>query len=92
MVLRSAEGPIQRSEIPLEHFRKYQFEEFRPAFDLPDDGIDLNAAIDRFESDLLMQALRRTQGNKNRAAGLLKINRTTLIEKLKRKNLQGPRS
>jgi transcriptional regulator with PAS, ATPase and Fis domain len=92
VVLRSAEGPIQRSEIPLEHFRKYQFEEFRPAFDLPDDGIDLNAAIDRFESDLLVQALRRTQGNKNRAAGLLKINRTTLIEKLKRKNLQGPRS
>ena len=86
-VLRSEDGPIRRSELPIEHFRKYQLEEMRPAFDLPDDGIDLNAAIDKFENDLLVQALRRTQGNKNRAAGLLRINRTTLVEKLKRKNL-----
>ena len=93
VVLRAMEGPIQRSELPLEHFRKFQFEELRPAFDLPDDGIDLNAAIDRFENDLLTQALRRTQGNKNRAANLLRINRTTLVEKLKRKNLPpGPRN
>jgi transcriptional regulator with PAS, ATPase and Fis domain len=92
VVLRSGDGPIQRSELPLEHFRKYQFEELRPAFDLPDDGIDLNAAIDKFENDLLVQALRRTHGNKNRAASLLRINRTTLVEKLKRKNLPTPRS
>ena len=37
---------------------------------------------------LILQALQRTEGNKNQAASLLNLNRTTLVEKLKRKGLR----
>jgi transcriptional regulator with PAS, ATPase and Fis domain len=36
------------------------------------------------ERDLIHEALRRTNNNRNRAAELLRIKRTTLVEKLKR--------
>jgi sigma-54 specific flagellar transcriptional regulator A len=54
---------------------------------LPDGGIDLRAVVDAFESNLIRQALERTTWNKNRAAALLGLNRTTLVEMLKRKRL-----
>jgi len=55
---------------------------------LPPGGICLNSAVDEFENRLIMQALQRTAGNKKEAAALLNLKRTTLIEKLKKKNLQ----
>ncbi|MGE0447002.1 MAG: helix-turn-helix domain-containing protein [Vicinamibacterales bacterium] len=36
------------------------------------------------ERDLIRKSLERTQGNRNKAAELLRIKRTTLVEKLKR--------
>lgn len=57
---------------------------------LPVEGICLNSAVDAFENRLIMQALQRTGGNKKEAAVLLNLKRTTLIEKLKKKNLQFP--
>jgi DNA-binding NtrC family response regulator len=50
-------------------------------------GIDLRAAVEDFENQLILQALERTGWNKQRAAQLLKVNRTTLFEMLKRKKL-----
>ena len=64
------------------------FHWFLPRFVLPDEGIDLRQIINTFENDILLQALSRTRGNKNKASELLKMNRTTLVEKLKKKNLQ----
>jgi transcriptional regulator with PAS, ATPase and Fis domain len=58
---------------------------------LPDAGIDLRAAVESYENDLIRQALDRTGWNKNRAAQLLQLNRTTLVEMLKRKRI-GPRA
>jgi len=57
---------------------------------LPEDGIDLAGAVERFESALILQALERTGGNKNRAATLLRMNRTTLIEKVKKRGVAMP--
>ncbi len=54
---------------------------------LPDSGIDLRAAVEEYENRLIVQALERTGRNKNRAAQLLGLNRTTLVEMLKRKGL-----
>ena len=51
---------------------------------LPDAGLDLDHTVARFEHTLIQRALDRTGGNKRRAADLLKLKRTTLIEKLKR--------
>jgi DNA-binding NtrC family response regulator len=46
--------------------------------------------VDRFETDLILQALEQTHWNKNKAAQLLGLNRTTLIEKIKKKGLADP--
>ena len=54
---------------------------------LPPEGICLNTAVDNFERNLIIQALQRTGGNKKEAASLLNLKRTTLIEKLKKKNI-----
>jgi DNA-binding NtrC family response regulator len=51
---------------------------------LPEEGVDLRALVDRYEAELIHKALEKSAGNKNRAAQLLRLNRTTLIEKLKK--------
>ena len=54
---------------------------------LPPEGLCFRTAVSRFENTLINQALQRTHGNKNKAADLLRLNRTTLVEKIKRRNL-----
>ncbi len=51
---------------------------------LPEDGLDLEAFINGIELDLIQRSLERTGGNKGKAARLLNLKRTTLVEKLKR--------
>ncbi len=55
---------------------------------LPEDGIDLRDAVEEFENALILQALERTGWNKNRAASILRMNRTTLVEKIKKKKFE----
>ena len=55
-----------------------------PSVEFPENGVDLQGTIDQIERDLISRALSRTGGNKSAAAALLKIKRTTLVEKLKR--------
>ncbi|GAB4021354.1 MAG: sigma-54 dependent transcriptional regulator [Bdellovibrio sp.] len=54
---------------------------------LPDNGLDLKKTVSDIEDSLIMQALEVTGGNKNKASQLLNLNRTTLIEKMKKKGL-----
>jgi transcriptional regulator with PAS, ATPase and Fis domain len=51
---------------------------------MSDHGVDLDGYLSNVELMLIRKALDHTQGNKRRAADLLQIKRTTLIEKLKR--------
>ena len=51
---------------------------------LPENGLDLPATVAEFEQALINLALGRSEGVKARAATLLGINRTTLVEKMKR--------
>jgi len=53
-------------------------------FSLPEDGIDFHEYVGNVERELIRQSLERTSGNKGRAAQLLNLKRTTLVEKLKR--------
>jgi len=53
-------------------------------FSLPEDGIDFHEYVGNVERELIRQSLERTGGNKGRAAQLLNLKRTTLVEKLKR--------
>lgn len=49
-----------------------------------DIGFDLKQSVERYENDLIQSAMKKTNGNQTKAAEMLKINRTTLIEKLRR--------
>ena len=55
---------------------------------LPPAGLCFREVVDDFETDLIRQALEQTHWNKNAAARLLRLNRTTLIEKIKKKGLE----
>ncbi|WP_159455460.1 sigma-54 interaction domain-containing protein [Pseudobacteriovorax antillogorgiicola] len=58
-----------------------------PEGDLPELGINLTEYIEQLENSLILQALERTGNNKNRAAKLLGLNRTTLVERIKKRKL-----
>ncbi len=55
-----------------------------------DEGINLKQILEQLEVDLILQALNKTNGVKNRAAKLLGLNRTTLIEKMKKYKIKYP--
>jgi DNA-binding NtrC family response regulator len=51
-------------------------------------GIDFNALVSDFEGRLILEALAKAGGNKKEAAKMLNLKRTTLIEKIKKKQLE----
>jgi transcriptional regulator with PAS, ATPase and Fis domain len=51
---------------------------------LPENGLDLDEFISGIERDLIQRSLERTGGNRGKAARLLNLKRTTLVEKIKR--------
>jgi DNA-binding NtrC family response regulator len=55
---------------------------------LPEGGINLKNAVEEFERGLITEALEKTNWVKNKAAGLLGLNRTTLVEKIKKMGLK----
>jgi len=55
-----------------------------PSLQIPEGGLDLADAIAQIEQTLIKQAMDKSSNIKARAASLLKINRTTLVEKIKR--------
>ncbi len=57
--------------------------------ELPEQGIDLVRFLEETEVRLIDQALARAAGNRTQAAKLLGLNRTTLVEKLKRRGITG---
>jgi DNA-binding NtrC family response regulator len=56
---------------------------------LDEGDFDLRAAVDAYENTIIREALRRSGNNKSRAAQLLGLQRTTLIEMMKRKGIEG---
>jgi len=58
-------------------------------FELNENGLDLSAAVNEVETKLISRALARSDRVKSRAAALLKMNRTTLVEKMKRLGMEG---
>jgi DNA-binding NtrC family response regulator len=86
-VLRG-EGEIRAEDLPA-NLRGRSAQPALSAPSIPEAGLDFREVVDHFESELIRQALEQTQGNKNRAAQLLGLNRTTLLEKIKKKGLEG---
>jgi DNA-binding NtrC family response regulator len=57
---------------------------------LPVEGVSLDAVVTSVERELLLRSLNQTGGNKMQAAKLLKMKRTTFVEKLKRLQIEEP--
>ncbi|MFP4029987.1 MAG: sigma-54 interaction domain-containing protein [Desulfococcaceae bacterium] len=86
VVLKDA-GEIGADDLP-PTLRNAEAAPFSPAVRLSDEGICLTTAVGEFEKSLILQSLQRTRWVKKQAADLLRLNRTTLVEKIKRYNLQ----
>jgi DNA-binding NtrC family response regulator len=83
-----SEGDIELEDLPAQVLVEPTIQTWAPR--VPPSGLDFNAVVGRFESELIEQALDHTHWNKNRAAGLLGLNRTTLLEKIKKRGITPP--
>ncbi len=54
---------------------------------MPEEGLDLRAHLGTIEKDLIQLAMDQADGTVAQAARLLKLRRTTLVEKLRRYEL-----
>ena len=86
MVILKGEGVIMPEDMPDKIITSRVVDSIG-CFNIPDSGINLKDVIEEFENNLIVQALQKAQGVKNRAAQLLSLNRTTLVEKLKKKKI-----
>ncbi|MGD0623612.1 MAG: sigma-54 dependent transcriptional regulator [Thermodesulfobacteriota bacterium] len=91
IVILTNNDSITVQDLP-EKIQTLSRDEQAPLFEIPEEGISLDNALNEFEKKLILQALNKTGWIKNKAAQLLSLNRTTLIEKIKRQNLQRPNS
>jgi len=93
LVILSEDGVIRASDLPeyiseevvANQHSHFSLRELR----LPPSGVDLNGLMQTIEDQLILQALSRTGGNKTLAAELLHLNRTTLIERMRKKGIMG---
>ena len=87
LVVLIGSGKISLNDLPkeLKTANGYQAAQ---SIEVTDDGICLNSAVTEFEKDLILQSLEKTKWVKNKAAKLLQLNRTTLVEKIKRHRIQ----
>jgi DNA-binding NtrC family response regulator len=87
LIVLKGEGEIQVFELPLKMRSQEDHFDCQPALELSEDGICLNTAVSEFEKNLIYQSLEKTDWVKNKAAKLLQVKRTTLVEKIKRYDL-----
>jgi DNA-binding NtrC family response regulator len=57
---------------------------------IPTEGLSLTHAVNEYERLLIIHALEKADWVKNRAAKLLNMNRTTLVEKIKKQGIERP--
>lgn len=81
-VVRAEDLPLRINQ-NVHNLQKIEFADF----ELPESGLDLKTLLGEIEERLILQALEMTGGNKNQASKLLHLNRTTLIEKMKKKKI-----
>ncbi len=88
LVVVKGSGRIEVSDLP-DKIVKSQSDPVLTSLEFPENGFDFNEKIESVEREYLLKALEKSGGIKNQAAKLLKLNRTTLVEKLKRFNIRG---
>lgn len=89
LVILRGGNTVKITDLPAKflHHRPDKQKALNSLISLPEDGLDLKKTLSEIEDSLILQALELTSGNKNQASKLLHMNRTTLIEKMKKKGL-----
>jgi two-component system, NtrC family, response regulator AtoC len=87
LAVLSQSGTIEVSDLPERlQRRSVTAEQIAPhLISFSDQGVNLSREIEQFENRLIVCALRQANGITSKAAQLLQVNRTTLVEKMKRK-------
>jgi len=91
LLVLNSEGEIGAEDLPADYLagsRAGGREATGPR--VPASGLDFNEVVKQLEVDLILQALEHTHWNKNRAAQLLGLNRTTLEGKIRKRGLIPP--
>jgi DNA-binding NtrC family response regulator len=87
MVVLKMEGIIDVEDLP-DNILSGRLDKGSTAVNLPENGASFNSMVTNFEKQLIQQALTKSNGVKNKAAKLLNMNRTTLVEKIKKLKLE----
>ena len=90
LVVLSRNGWFEKSDLPAAMLSRKDRNGGKGAERLRSGGLDFRKAREDFENGLIREALALCEGNRNRAAALLGLKRTTLLEMLKRKGIHGP--
>jgi DNA-binding NtrC family response regulator len=90
LVVLKGQGIIAPEDLPEKMRTVFTPAQPETTVEIPDEGFCLDIATREFERELISKALQKAHGVKNKAAQLLGIKRTTLIEKLKRHSLLPP--
>ena len=75
---------IDRRDLPSQIGNVSRENEHLPTLHIPDEGLNMAETIAHIEQTLIKQAMDKSCNVKARAATLLNINRTTLVEKIRR--------
>lgn len=87
LVILKHEGDITMTDLP-ERFHIRSDDDMVTNVQIPENGLSFKDVVDDFENQLILKALEKTGWNKNKAAQLLQLNRTTLVEKIKKRQLE----
>lgn len=87
LVVLSRSGTIEVADLPERLQRRPVSADPAGAQFIPfsDQGVNLSREVEQLENRLIIGALRQANGITSKAAQLLHVNRTTLVEKMKRK-------
>lgn len=90
LAILKGQGQVDVSDLPTKYKSGKAPVSEIGSLEIPDSGMDFNSAVDNYENTLILKALEKTGWNRNQAAALLRLNRTTLVEKIKKKGLTPP--
>lgn len=89
LVILKSTGTVENEDLPegITSSRPSATIKGLDSISIVDKSFSFKKALEDFESGLIIKALEQTGWNKNKAAELLGLNRTTLVEKIKKKQI-----
>jgi len=90
MIILAEDDELTLQDLPDKIIEKHHSEEDDLEPEIPEEGFSLNNAINEYERLLIVRALEKADWVKNRAAKILNMNRTTLVEKIKKQGIERP--